>query len=92
MKRAILILTLIFASLPLIAISQPYIRQYNESYTVDLASNAYLSHRNGATYKEYKSPPYGQRNTEFYYREQELGVIGILGTRTKDNSVADVTM
>ena len=90
MKRAILILTLIFASLPLIAISQPYIRQYNESYTVDLASNAYLSHKNGATYKEYKSPPYGLRNTDYYYREQELGVIGILSTRHADSTVDDV--
>lgn len=92
MKKAILVLTLIFASLPLIAISQPFIRQYNESYTVDLASNAYLSHKTGATYKEYKSPPYGERNTDFYYREQELGVVGILGTRHADSSVDDITV
>ena len=92
MRRTIILLLIILSSAFAWATSQPNIRQYNESYTVDLASDAFLSHTTGSTYKDLSSSggnASGLRNNGFYYRQQELGVIGITGIRHEDNSLED---
>ena len=92
MKRTAIILIILLSSAITWATSQPNIRQYNESYTVDLASDAFLSHTTGSKYVDLSSSggnASGLRNNGFYYRQQELGVIGITGIRHEDNSLAE---
>ena len=88
-KKILLAAVLLLLTFCLWATSSPYIRQYNESYTVDLASDSYLSHTTGSTYKE-QADVSGLRNNGYYYRCQELGVVGITGIRQADSSVDDV--
>lgn len=91
MRKFLLLLILTASALAVWATPLPYIRQYNESYTVDLASDAYLTHLTQSTYQQLNSSPSGDgyRNTGKYYREQELGVVGILYVRHSDSSLEE---
>ena len=92
MKKAlILILTMLFLSTLLWAAASDltsYIRLYDASFSVDLASNAFLSHLEGSTYKDQKAD--NLRKTGYYYQSQELGVVGLSDTNKYDTELGDI--
>lgn len=88
-KKIIAIIFAVFLILPLWAKSAPFLRQYNSSFTVDLASTSFLSHSTGSTWKD-GNPPENARNNGLYYKNQELGVVGMINTRYKDSSAENV--
>ena len=92
MKKAlILILTMLFLSTLLWAAASnltSYIRLYDASFSVDLASNAFLSHLEGSTYTDKKAD--NLRKTGYYYQSQELGVVGLSDTNNYDTNLGDI--
>lgn len=96
MKKAlILILTLLLLSSLVLFAADPapynltsYIRLYDPSFSVDLASNKFLSHLEGSTYSS--QDPTGKRKTGLYYQSQELGVVGLSDTNKYDTELGDI--
>ena len=91
MKKALtLILTMLLLSTLLWAADlTSYIRLYDASFSVDLASNKFLSHVEGSTYNS-NTNPVGLRKTGFYYQSQELGVVGLSDTKLYDTNLGDI--
>jgi len=91
MKKALtLILTMLLLSTLLWAADlTSYIRLYDASFSVDLASNKFLSHLEGSTYNSNTNPA-GLRKTGFYYQSQELGVVGLSDTKLYDTNLGDI--
>ena len=91
MKKALtLILTMLLLSTLLWAADlTSYIRLYDASFSVDLASNKFLSHLEGSTYNSNTNPS-GLRKTGFYYQSQELGVVGLSDTKLYDTNLGDI--
>ena len=56
-----------------------YIREYETSFTVDLASDKFLSHYSDSTYSTATNV---DRNSHKYYQLQELGVVGVSDVRS----------
>ena len=92
MKKAlILILTMLFLSTLVLwaADLTSYIRLYDSSFSVDLASNKFLSHLENSTYSSSTNTA-NQRKTGFYYQSQELGVVGLSDTNQYDTELGDI--
>ena len=92
MKKAlILILTMLFLSTLVLwaADLTSYIRLYDSSFSVDLASNKFLSHLENSTYSSSTNTA-NQRRTGFYYQSQELGVVGLSDTNQYDTELGDI--
>lgn len=58
---------------------EAYLREYETSFTVDLASDKFLSHYSDSTYS---SATNVDRNSHRYYQLQELGVVGVSDVRS----------
>lgn len=80
MRRMIATVILVTCCLLLWA-SEPsaYIREYETSFTVDLASDKFLSHLSDSTYT---SATNVSRNSHKYYQLQELAVVGVSDVRS----------
>lgn len=80
MRRIIATLVLIACSVLLWA-SEPeaYIREYETSFTVDLASDQFLTHYSDSTYSMATNV---DRNSHKYYQLQELAVMGVSDVRS----------
>ena len=91
MKKALtMILTMLLLSTLLWAADlTSYIRLYDASFSVDLASNKFLSHLEGSTYNS-NTNPVGLRKTGLYYQSQELGVVGLSDTKLYDTNLGDI--
>lgn len=92
MKKALtLILTLLLLSTLVLFAADltSYIRLYDASFSVDLASNKFLSHVENSTYNS-NTNPVGLRKTGFYYQSQELGVVGLSDTKLYDTNLGDI--
>ena len=63
----------------------PYFRQYSSSFTVQLDSTSFFSHQTTATYNSGNSPG-TTHNTNVYYQDQELGVVGATGVSSNNES------
>ena len=79
--RRILATLLLIACGVLLWASEPeaYLREYETSFTVDLASDKFLSHYSDSTYS---SATNVDRNSHRYYQLQELGVVGVSDVRS----------
>lgn len=89
-KTLILILaSLLLSSLLWAADLTSYIRLYDASFSVDLASNKFLSHIENSTYSSSTNSA-NQRKTGFYYQNQELGVVGLSDTDKYDTELGDI--
>lgn len=91
MKKAIVILALMFISVSLWAAVEPFIRQYNTSFTVDLASKKFRSHKTYSTWNSATAPD-DAANDGKYYQSQELCVIGLTGVRYADDTADNVNI
>ena len=92
MKKALtLILTLLLLSTLVLFAADltSYIRLYDASFSVDLASNKFLSHVDNSTYNSNTNPA-NLRKTGFYYQSQELGVVGLSDTNKYDTEMGDI--
>ena len=92
MKKAlILILTLLLLSTLVLFAADltSYIRLYDASFCVDLASNKFLSHVENSTYSSITNSA-NLRKTGFYYQSQELGVVGLSDTNKYDTEMGDI--
>ena len=92
MKKAlILILTLLLLSTLVLFAADltSYIRLYDASFSVDLASNKFLSHVENSTYSSITNSA-NLRKTGFYYQSQELGVVGLSDTNKYDTEMGDI--
>ena len=96
MRKAIIILLLsIVLSSAFAAPLTPYIRQYQNSFNVDLASRKYLSHLAVSSFENNQNAdPTGIKDSGKYFKLQELGVFGINGVKNSNaNGIdSDVTL
>lgn len=92
MKKAIIItIAMLFLSSLAVwaADTTSYIRLYESSFDVDLASRFFLSHRDDSTYNSGTNSE-NKRQDGFYYQNQELGVVGLSDTQNYDTDLGDI--
>ncbi len=92
-KTITIVLSLLLMAALYAAIPFPYIRQYQSCFTVDLASNKFLSHNADSAFElNMNADSSGKRQNGSYYYMQELGVFGINGIHGTNGIEGNITL